>query len=205
MLPLLKFARTLAGQYSNYQQAQSNPKDFARIEIFFRPLPFKILGKPAFYSEQFYEYDPWNPYRQGLHNLEQKGDIFIVDNFGYEQQDRIAGAGKHPQLLHKINTNKIVIRCGCAMHFKEVNDGSYIGFVEPGKKCIVPRDGKITYLVSEVELDSMTWNSRDRGYDITTDTQCWGSEHGLLRFERIKQLNECINENWIKTEQSKLQ
>ena len=35
----LRFARTLAGIYDNYEQAQVNPKDFARINIVFRPLP----------------------------------------------------------------------------------------------------------------------------------------------------------------------
>ena len=96
MHSLLKFARILAGHFSNYQQAQHNPKDFARINIYFRPLPFKIFGKPSLYSEQSYDHDPWNPYRQGMHNLKQEGDIFIVENFGYQQQHRIAGAGRHP-------------------------------------------------------------------------------------------------------------
>ena len=196
---LLKFARILAGHFSNYQQAQYNPKDFARINIYFRPLPFKIFGKPSLYSEQSYDHDPWNPYRQGVHNLRQEDELLIVENFGYRQQHRIAGAGAYPDLLNKIKTEQIEERCGCAMHFKEVKDGYYEGSVEPGKKCLVPRDGKLTYLVSEVELSSQSWNSRDRGYDLETDVQCWGSEHGLLRFERITELNESIDENWLKS------
>ena len=34
---LLFFAKTLAGHYSNLQQSQENPKDFAHINIFFSP------------------------------------------------------------------------------------------------------------------------------------------------------------------------
>lgn len=197
MQPLLKFAKTLVGHYSNFRQAQDNPKDFARINIYFLPLPIKIFGKPGLYSEQSYDHDPWNPYRQGFHNLERKGDLFIVENFAYQQQQRIAGAGQHPELMNRVVPDQIQPRCGCAMHFREVDSGSYYGQVEPGKKCQVPRDGKLTYLVSEVELSSSTWNSRDRGYDMETDEQCWGSEHGLLRFERVANLNFAINEQWV--------
>ena len=55
---LLLFAKTLAGHYSNLQQSQENPKDFAHINIFFRPLPWDVLKAPGFYSEQSYDHDP---------------------------------------------------------------------------------------------------------------------------------------------------
>ena len=202
MSPLLKFAKTLVGHYSNFKQAQNNPKDFARINIYFLPLPFKIYGKPALYSEQSYDHDPWNPYRQGFHNLEQRGDLYIVENFSYQQLQRIAGAGQCPSLFSRLDPDQIEPRCGCAMHFRETMLGSYEGQVEPGKKCQVPRDGKLTYLVSEVELDSSTWNSRDRGYDLETDEQCWGSEHGLLRFERVNDLSLDLDEDWLNSNNS---
>jgi CpeT protein len=198
MNPLLKFAKILTGHFSNLNQAQENPKDFARINIYFMPLNFQILGKPALYSEQSYDHDPWNPYRQGFHNIEQKDEFFIVENFGYEQQQRVAGAGQCPKLLERLDPSLLQIRCGCAMHFKEVETDHYLGQVEPGKKCIVPRDGKLTYLVSEVELSETKWNSRDRGFDINTNQQCWGSEHGLLRFDRMSNLGSDLDENWIR-------
>ena len=74
--------------------------------------------------------------------------------------------------------------------------GHYIGMVEPGKSCLVPRNGMMTYLVSEVEVDQNTWISRDRGFDPETDKQIWGSEHGLLRFKRIESLSTFIQDNW---------
>ena len=43
------FAKTLAGTFDNINQAQENPKDFARINIFFRPLPWRIFKGPGFY------------------------------------------------------------------------------------------------------------------------------------------------------------
>ena len=47
-LSLAEFAKTLAGVYDNIEQSQKDPKDFARINIFFRPLPWHISKDQAF-------------------------------------------------------------------------------------------------------------------------------------------------------------
>ena len=194
----LKFATTLSGIFDNFEQSQQNPKDFARINIIFRPLPWHVFNGPGFYSEQHYDYAPWEPYRQGVHRLIQQDDLFIMYNYGFANPERIAGAGRNPELLNSLDINSIKQRCGCAMHFKTIHMGHYVGSVEPGKQCFVPRDGRMTYLVSEVEVDQNNWISRDRGFDPETDQQCWGSEHGHLRFKRNSYLDEIINEDWIK-------
>ena len=196
---LLLFAKTLAGHYSNFEQAQKNPKDFAHINIFFHPLPWQLLKGPGFYSEQSYDHDPWKPYRQGIHRLKEHNGVFIVENFGFESPERLAGAGHQPQLLKSLKAETMTPRCGCAMHFREVNQGQYRGEVEPGEQCLVPRDGKITYLVSEVDVDDTSWVSRDRGFDPKTHAQCWGSEHGHLRFKRIAHLGKHLDEDWLKS------
>ena len=193
----LKFAKILAGQYSNFEQSQQNPKDFAHINIFFIPLDIRINGKPAFYSEQSYDHDPWRPYRQGFHCLEERNDIFIVKNFGYSQVQRVAGAGRHPTLLKTIKPEQLTSRCGCSMHFRHCKGYDYVGSVEPGKQCLVPRDGKMTYLISEVELGENHWNSRDRGFDPDTDEQCWGSEHGILKFKRVASFGDQLDMQWL--------
>ena len=86
------------------------------------------------------------------------------------------------------------------MHFKPQTDGKYIGSVEPGQKCMIPRDGQLTYLVSEVEVTQDSWMSRDRGYDPDTNKQIWGSEHGQLIFKKIKDIGQIIKNDWIKKE-----
>ena len=195
---LLKFAKTLAGHYSNWEQSQDNPKDFAHINIFFRPLPWDVLKAPGFYSEQSYDHDPWRPYRQGIHRLLPEEDgLFIVENFGFADPIRLAGAGQRPELLNSLKPDSIQPRCGCGMHFREVDAGHYVGEVEPGKKCLVPRDGRLTYLVSEVDVNATDWISRDRGFDPDTDEQRWGSEHGPLCFKRVKYLGDELDHQWL--------
>ena len=199
----LKFAQTIAGIYDNFEQSQENPKDFARINIIFRPLPWTIFNGPWFYSEQHYDYAPWSPYRQGVHRLiahKEHSDTFIMENFGYADPMRLAGAGRNPELLDSLKKEKLTARCGCAMHFKTQADSKYIGSVEPGKNCMIPRDGQLTYLVSEVEVTQESWTSRDRGYNPDTNEQIWGSEHGQLIFKKIEDIGEMIVNEWINKE-----
>ena len=193
----IRFAKTLSGVFDNFAQSQERPKDFARINIVFRPLPWNVFQGPGFYSEQYYDYSPWDPYRQGIHRLSYKDNLFIVENFGFSNKERLAGSGRQPELLKSLDTSSLEKRCGCAMHFKEKTAGHYVGNVEPGKECLVPRDGKLTYLVSEVEVDEQNWISRDRGFDPETDEVRWGSEHGPLKFKRIADLSEMITPEWI--------
>ena len=193
----VRFARTLSGVFDNFAQSQERPKDFARINIVFRPLSWEIFQGPGFYSEQYYDYSPWEPYRQGIHRLTYNEDTFIVENFGFSNKERLAGSGRNPELLESLDRNSLQKRCGCSMHFKETRIGHYVGNVEPGKDCLVPRDGKLTYLVSEVEVNEQSWVSRDRGFDPTTDEVRWGSEHGPLKFKRIQDLSEMVTEQWI--------
>ena len=194
----LTFARILCGHFSNQVQAQADPSKFARINIFFIPLPWHVLRAPGFYSEQSYDHDPWRPYRQGVHRLRQAEGLHIVENYGVQQPERLAGAGLHPELLSSIDPNRLITRCGCAMHFRWVGDYTYHGHVEPGKNCLVPRDGKMTYLVSEVEVGPDHWSSRDQGFDPDTHTPLWGSEHGILRFNRIRSLADHLDNTWLR-------
>ena len=196
-LALAEFAKTLAGAYDNLDQSQNNPKDFARINIYFRPLPWHIFQGPGFYSEQCYDYAPWDPYRQGIHRLTLVRNMFVMENYGFANSRRIAGAGRNPELLDALRVELFEKRCGCAMQFQTKEPGHYIGNVEPGKNCLVPRDGKLTYLVSEVEFNQTNWISRDRGFDPETNEQVWGSEHGLLRFKRTSSFADENTNEWL--------
>ena len=196
---IVRFASTLAGVYDNFSQSQENPKDFARIKIIFRPLSWKIFQGPGYYSEQHYDYAPWDPYRQGIHRLTISEDkkFFVIENYGFSNMERLAGAGRNPELLSSLDQTSLKKRCGCAMHFRETSTGCYTGTVEPGKNCLVPRDGQLTYLVSEVKVDRDSWVSRDRGFDPNTDEPKWGSEHGPLKFKRIQDYSALITPEWI--------
>jgi CpeT protein len=187
---LIQLARWMAGDFSNRQQAIDTPREFAHIHVLFRPLPGSFFGDAiGMYSEQVYDYDLWTPYRQGVHRFCLRDGEIFVENFGLIEPMLYAGSGRERSILETITPEAIQPRCGCGMVFRREAD-RFVGQVEPGKKCIIPKEGQITYLVSEVEITHATWLSRDRGFAVDTDEQIWGSESGKFQFEKIQDFSD---------------
>lgn len=182
----------MAGDFTNFKQSYEHPTHFAHIRIFFRPLPFDFFeasgfpGGIGFYSEQVYDYDLWSPYRQGLHRIIDCGDHIYIENYGFKDGVPYAGSGHNSDVLKTIPAEVAVRRIGCSMMFRRdaADRDLFIGSVEPGNACLIPRKGKKTYLVSRVELTESTWVSLDQGMDVETHEHVWGSTEGALRFEK---------------------
>ncbi|MGH2413326.1 MAG: chromophore lyase CpcT/CpeT, partial [Microcystaceae cyanobacterium] len=178
---MITLASWIAGDFSNSKQASENPQTYAHIRIFFRPLSFDFFSGIGFYSEQTYDYDLWTPYRQGIHRLVDRGEQIYIENYAIKDNFRYAGAGHNLEILHTITPDCIERRYHCSMIFKREGE-IFRGSVE-GNNCLIERQGRQTYLVSEVELTEKTWISLDRGLDINTHEQIWGSAAGPLKFE----------------------
>ena len=179
---LLTLAHWMAGDFSNYQQASTSPKDYAHIHVFFRPLPFEFFSGIGLYSEQVYDYDLWTPYRQGIHRLVDRGDDVYIENFSLRNAMFFAGSGRDLNILKTITPDAIARRYDCSMVFKRDRD-RFIGSVE-GDRCLIEKNGCQTYLDSYVEITETTWLSLDKGLDVNTHQQVWGSTTGPLKFEK---------------------
>ncbi len=173
----------MAGDFSNQKQASKNPREYAHIHVFFRPLAFDFFSDIGFYSEQVYDYDLWTPYRQGIHRLVDKEDHIYIENYSLVDAFLYAGAAREPAILKTIAPDCIQRRQHCSMIFRRENE-KFIGSVEPGNLCRIEKNGCQTYLVSDVEITESTWNSLDKGLAVDTNEQIWGSEHGSLQFEK---------------------
>ena len=194
--PLLEFAKIISGIYSNREQALSNPKRFAHIQIHIRPLFYKDFECYAFYSEQRYQHDIWNPYRQSINKLYQEKDIFIISNHEIEDKERFTGGALDISLLKGVSNCISHEKYGCSMLFRGTNQGTFLGQIEPGKKCYIQREGGRTYLNSEVILNKNILISEDSGYEIETGKKVWGSKFGPLAFKKLDNFDEFINRNW---------
>lgn len=180
---LNELAYLMAGDFCNRQQSDADPKNYAHIRIFFRPLPWEFFSGIGFYSEQVYDYDLWSPYRQGVHRLVDQGDRIYIENYSLKEAENYAGSGHNRDILLTIPAHGIERRHNCSMVFRKEGEG-FRGNVEPGNKCLIHRQGVNTYLVSDVELTETTWNSWDRGMDLNTHQQVWGSAVGALKFKK---------------------
>jgi CpeT protein len=180
---LINLCSWIAGEFSNHKQSFDNPRDFAHIRVFFRPLPWEFFKGVGFYSEQVYDYNLWTPYRQGVHRFVLEDDRIYVENYSLKEAMLYAGSGHHRSILETIPTDGIERRYNCSMVFKKEGDTFY-GNVE-GNQCLITKGDVVTYLISEVELTEKTFTSWDRGIDIKTNEQKWGSDHGALKFEKV--------------------
>ena len=180
---MFDLACCLAGDFSNQKQSDADPKTYAHIRVFFRPLPWEFFQGIGFYSEQVYDYDLWTPYRQGVHRFVDQGDQIYVENYALKDGVLYGGAGRNLEILHSITHDSIERRCHCSMIFRR-EENLFRGEVEPGNKCLICRNGRQTYLVSDVELTENTFVGWDRGMDVDNHEQVWGSAAGPLKFEK---------------------
>ena len=188
----LLLAQWMAGDFSNHKQAAAEPQHYAHIRIFFRPLPFEFFNAIGFYSEQVYDYDLWSPYRQGVHKLVDRGADTYIENYSLKDSMLYAGAAREPDILNTITPDCLERRCNCSMIFERDAD-IFRGRVEPGDKCLIERNGVITYLISDVEIGETTWVSLDKGMDLDSHEKVWGSAFGMLRFEKVANFADEIN------------
>ncbi len=180
---LITLAQWMAGDFSNYKQSFEKPQQFAHIHIFFRPLPFEFFNAIGFYSEQVYDHDMWTPYRQGVHKLIDQGSQIYIENYSLNDPVQYAGAARELSILKTITPDCIQRRYNCSMVFKREGE-MFRGSVEPGNQCLIEKKGCSTYLISDVEITETTWSSLDRGMDVNTHQQIWGSDNGSLWFEK---------------------
>jgi CpeT protein len=180
---LITLAQWMAGDFSNYKQSFEKPQQFAHIHIFFRPLPWEFFNAIGFYSEQVYDHDMWTPYRQGVHRLIDQGEQIYIENYSLNDPVQYAGAARELSILKTIKPDCIQRRYNCSMVFKREGE-MFRGSVEPGNQCLIEKKGCSTYLISDVEITETTWSSLDRGMDVNTHEQIWGSENGSLWFEK---------------------
>ncbi len=178
------FLNTLCGEYSNTEQSYNQPKLYAHINIYFRLLPWRIFKGTSLYSEQSYAHSPWSPYRQAVHRLSIKNNIYTLQNYELTNPERVAGGGFNLDLLREVKVESLILRTGCEMDFKEIKPGLYKGFLSKNKKCLINRNGNLTYLVSNVEFSKEKFISLDEGFDLKNNTKVWGSEHGYLEFHK---------------------
>lgn len=176
-------ARWMAADFSNQQQAFDNPPLYAHIRVCMRPLPKAMLDGVGFYLEQAYDFQLSRPYRARAMKLVPDGDHIRIENYTLKGEEAFFGASRDLGKLAKLSKDQLEKMPCCDMVVKWTGSG-FRGQVEPGKGCIVVRNGRTTYLDSEFTIDADQFISWDRGRDPDTDEHIWGSLAGPFHFSR---------------------
>lgn len=176
-------ARWMAADFSNQQQAFDNPPLYAHIRVCMRPLPYEVLDGISLYLEQAYDFSLKQPYRARVLKLITVADRIEIENFTIKDETTLYGAARDRGQLEQLTRDRLEKMSHCNMHVQWTGH-SFKGAVEPGKGCMVVRQGKTTYLDSEFEIDDQKFISWDRGRDPSTHEHIWGSLAGPFYFAR---------------------
>ncbi|BDA72268.1 hypothetical protein RIVM261_007520 [Rivularia sp. IAM M-261] len=176
-------ARLMAADFSNQEQAYENPPFFAHIRVCIRPLPQELLSGVTLFLEQAYHFALNQPYRMRVMKLIPSDNHIQIEHYTLKNEEKYYGASREPERLQSLTQDELVKMPGCNM-IVEWTGTSFKGKVEPGKGCVVERDGKKTYLDNEFEISEKEFFSLDRGRDFETDEHAWGSVAGAFHFVR---------------------
>jgi CpeT/CpcT family (DUF1001) len=175
--------RWMAADFSNQEQAFENPPFFAHIRVCIRPLPTELLSGVSLFLEQAYDFMLNRPYRlRVLKFLESEGRI-TIEHYQVKEEEQFYGAARDLTLLSKLTAEQLTKMLGCSM-VVDWTGQSFRGQVEPGKGCLVTRNGQTTYLDNEFEISEQGLISYDRGRDLDTGEMVWGSIAGPFTFVR---------------------
>jgi hypothetical protein len=176
-------AQWMAADFSNQEQAFTNPPFFAHIRVCMRPLPQELLTGTSLFLEQAYDFMLNSPYRLRVLRFIIVDDHIELENYKVKEESNFFGASRQPERLHSLTFDDLEPMPGCDMTV-EWTGRSFKGTVKPGKQCIVVRKEKVTYLDNSFEVDEHQLISVDRGLDPETDELVWGSIAGPFQFSR---------------------
>lgn len=180
---VMTLARWMAADFSNQAQAFENPPFFAHIRVCMRPLPIELLGEVSLYLEQAYDFALNRPYRTRILKLIPLDDWIRLENYTIKDEELFYGSSRQIERLQQLSADRVEKMSGCDMIVTWTGT-SFRGRVEPGKACLVVRDGKTTYLDNEFEVSEHAFTSVDRGRDPETDEHVWGAIAGPFEFAR---------------------
>lgn len=151
------FKSYFAGYFDNQRQAFQYPREFALI-----CLNHRQIEDNKFMVTQQYSYES-SPYREAVIELHEEGNSIISKNY-------------------KMFEGELTYLSGCDNIFEW--DGEVFRGKSACNECFVYRDGRDTYLMTECVLSDGHYRVIDRGIDINTQEQVWGSVNGFFEFDR---------------------
>jgi len=170
------FHNFLEGKFENKDQATKYPTRYAWIVI-----RHVKIGENRFYGQQSYHYLLDKPYRQFVIDTIETPEGFILRNYDILDKSKYIGCKN----LDQISDNDLTYRPGCDIVLKyNQRDNLFEGGTSTCE-CYVTWRGKKTFLQNEISLGEHHYFVVDRGLDIDTKTQIWGSQYGQLKFYRV--------------------
>jgi|Transcript_2936 hypothetical protein len=182
-----RFSNYLIGDWTNYKQATEFPALWSHIHVCYQPLPINFLGTQSFYVESSYNYSLDKPYKTAVVSIKESEKGIEMQNYKIMQPERFWFGAHEPSLLtdlQQIDLFQLPNICDTIFEYNEEKE-IYFGKTRPGKKCLIIRGEKKTYLDSRMVISRNEYSSWDIGREIESDEQIWGATSGPFCFERV--------------------
>jgi CpeT protein len=168
----------LSGTYSNRQQAMAEPVWFIPVRLWYVPVPGLFSEGVGFFTEQVSEHTPEQPYRTRVLQLLENPLRF--ENYRFRDQTAWAGAAQRTERLQTLSPEDLELLPGCTIEL-ERKDNGYFGAMKEGQGCRLSSNST-SYVRIEFELTDTAFITLDRGFDLVTNTQVWGSRGGAYHY-----------------------
>jgi CpeT protein len=168
----------LAGTYSNRQQAMAEPVWFIPVTLWYVLVEGLFSEGVGFFTEQVNEHTPEQPYRTRV--LQLLENPLRLENYRLKDQAAWAGAATKTGRLQTLSPDDLELLPGCTIEL-QCKDNRYFGTMKEGQGCRLSPDST-SYVRIEFELTDTALITLDRGFDLVTNTQVWGSKGGAYHY-----------------------
>lgn len=183
----LKLAQWLAGEFSNEQQAQSQPAWFVNLKLWHRPLPFLIDGNYALFAEQAPILKLEQPYRQRIFVIQSATATtpMTVQYYAFKDHQKWRGAGVNPEILNRLTLQDLEKLPGCALAVTSTAN-RFSAQPDPDTVCQFQVQGKLCQIELGFAVTAQEFLSYDKGIDPQTQKPIWGALIAPYQFQKIE-------------------
>jgi len=175
-------AKWMAGAFSNQAQARK-AQTYDYTYLYIMPIWKEKTDGFWFYVEQVMADQNDQPFRQSVYHLDRVNkDLLEYRIYSIHNETQFARSYEKPELLNKLTPDMIMIRSGCSVILRRLNEESFAGSTL-GEGCPSEIRGAL-YTTSQVVINEHQMINWDRGYD-RGGKQVWGATMGGFIFAKL--------------------
>lgn len=181
-------ATYLAGEFSNQQQAASQPAWFVNLRLWIRPVPIFTDDSITLFAEQANVIKLNQPYRPRILRLRQR-DTIEVEFYMFEDIATARGAGRDKSLIEQITSEKIRFLPNCTLKVdsQQLSNGtSFVTTPVNQEPCSVSYQGTTFQVFLGFNATAEELQTFDKGIDPTTGKGTWGALMGPYCFSKLE-------------------
>jgi CpeT/CpcT family (DUF1001) len=191
MNELKTLAQYLAGEFSNQEQALSQPAWYVNLRLWLRPV--NIFGDESItlFAEQANIVNINQPYRPRILRLkysDNQPNNLIVEHYKFKEINQVKGGGSNRDILEKITLNHLEFLPNCTLKVetqKSENTANFKVLPISENPCSFSYENKEYQVKLGFEVNEKQLLTYDKGIDKNTGKAIWGALMGPYIYQKI--------------------